>query len=74
MSNKRYTEEFKAEAVKQVTERGHPVAEVASRLGVTTHSMYQWLKKYSVAEPDEPRQAAMTGKTNCGGSRRSSSA
>lgn len=56
MSNKRYTEKFKAEAVKQVTERGHPVAEVASRLGVTTHSMYQWLKKYSVAEPE--RQAA----------------
>lgn len=56
MSNKRYTEEFKAEAVKQVTERGHPVAEVASRLGVTPHSMYQWLKKYSVAEPE--RQAA----------------
>lgn len=31
MSGKRYTEEFKVEAVKQVTERGHPVAEVASR-------------------------------------------
>lgn len=25
MSNKRYTEEFKVEAVKQVTERGYPV-------------------------------------------------
>jgi transposase-like protein len=33
MSGKRYTEEFKVEAVKQITERGHPVAEVASRLG-----------------------------------------
>ncbi|KRB88443.1 transposase [Noviherbaspirillum sp. Root189] len=56
MSGKRYTEEFKVEAVKQVTERGHPVAEVASRLGVTPYSMYQWVKKYSVAEPE--RQAA----------------
>lgn len=56
MSGKRYTEEFKAEAVKQVTERGHPVAEVASRLGVTTHSLYQWIKKYSVSVPE--RQAA----------------
>ena len=27
MSGKRYAEEFKVEAVKQVTERGHPVAE-----------------------------------------------
>ena len=32
MSSKRYPEEFKIEAVKQVTERGHPVAEVASLL------------------------------------------
>ena len=46
MSSKRYPEEFKVEAVKQVTERGHSVAEVAVRLGVTTHSLYAWLKKY----------------------------
>jgi len=54
MSSKRYTEEFKVEAVKQVTERGHPVAEVASRLGVTTHSMYQWIKRYG-APPAEQK-------------------
>lgn len=30
MSNKRYTDEFKIEAVKQVTERGHTVADVAA--------------------------------------------
>lgn len=30
MSNPRYPEEFKIEAVKQVTERGLPVAEVAA--------------------------------------------
>jgi transposase len=46
MSSKRYPEEFKVEAVKQVTERGHSVAEVAVRLGVTAHSLYAWLKKY----------------------------
>ena len=33
MSNQRYPEEFKIEAVRQVTERGHSVAEVSSRLG-----------------------------------------
>ena len=37
---KRYTEEFKKEAVKQVTDRGYSVAEVAERLGTTTHSLY----------------------------------
>jgi transposase len=54
MSSKRYTEEFKVEAVKQVTERGHPVAEVAGRLGVSQHSLYGWIKTYSV--PAEARQ------------------
>jgi len=34
MSNKRYPDEFKIEAVRQVFERGHSVAEVASRLAV----------------------------------------
>ena len=46
MSSKRYTEEFKSEAVKQVTERGHAVGEVAARLGVSAWSLYQWLKTY----------------------------
>lgn len=46
MSSKRYPEEFKVEAVKQVTERGFSVAEVAARLGTTTHSLYAWIKKY----------------------------
>ena len=46
MSGKRYNEEFKKEAVKQVTDNGYSVADVASRLGTTTHSLYAWLKKY----------------------------
>ena len=45
MSSKRYPDEFKIEAVKQVTERGYSVAEVSSRLGTTTHSLYAWIKK-----------------------------
>ena len=39
MSGKRYTEEFKIAAVKQVAQRGHPVSEVAERLGVSIHSL-----------------------------------
>ncbi len=46
MSNKRYPEEFKIEAVKQVTVAGHSVADVAERLGMTTHSLYAWIKRY----------------------------
>lgn len=39
---KRYTDEFKVEAVKQVTERGYSVQEVAERLGISTKSLYDW--------------------------------
>jgi transposase len=45
MSGTRYTAEFKAEAVKQVTERGHGVVEVAKRLGISDKSLYVWLKQ-----------------------------
>ncbi|WP_105608967.1 IS3 family transposase [Cronobacter sakazakii] len=46
MSGKRYPEEFKTEAVKQVVDRGHSVSSVATRLGITTHSLYAWIKAY----------------------------
>ena len=55
MSGKRYTGEFKIAAVKQVAERGHPASEVASRLGVSIHSLYAWTKRYGV--PEEERKA-----------------
>ncbi len=42
MKGTRYTDEFKSEAVKQITERGHEVADVANRLGVSTKSLYKW--------------------------------
>lgn len=44
---KRYTEEFKIEAVKQVTDRGYSVNEVAERLGITTKSLYNWRSQLS---------------------------
>jgi transposase len=46
MSSKRYTDEFKKEAVKQVTERGYSVAEVAERPGVTSNSLYTWIRRF----------------------------
>lgn len=55
MSGKRYTDEFKIEAVKQVTERGFSTGEVAVRLGVTPHSLYGWVKRFS--KPDVVRRA-----------------
>ncbi len=40
MSGKRYPEEFKIEAARQVTEHGRTVADVAKRLDITTLSCY----------------------------------
>lgn len=39
---KRYPEAFKTEAVKLITERGYPVAEVEERLGIIIKTLYQW--------------------------------
>jgi transposase len=47
MSGKRHTAEFKAEAVKQVLERGHSTASVAARLGINKHSLYDWVARAS---------------------------
>jgi transposase len=49
----RYTEEFKLGAVAQVMDRGHSVTSVAGRLGVSTKSLYDWVKRYG----DEPSTA-----------------
>ena len=34
-----------------MTEKGHSVAEVASRLGTTTRSLYTWMKHYDPQQP-----------------------
>jgi len=50
MRSGNFTDEFKRDAVAQITERGYPVAEVSQRLGVSQHSLYAWRKKFS--KPD----------------------
>ncbi len=47
MGKGNFTEEFKRDAVLQITERGYPVAEVSQRLGVSQHSLYEWKKKFA---------------------------
>jgi transposase len=55
MSRPRFTPEFKEEAVRQVTQRGYAVKDVAERLGVSTHSLYNWIRaaRPKNAEADE---------------------
>lgn len=57
MSYKRYPEEFKVEAVKQVTVAGYSVADVAQRLGTTTHSLYAWIKRYGPDSQDHQQKS-----------------
>ncbi len=53
MGRQRFTPEFKDEAVRQVTERGHPVTEVAARLGVSSHSLYKWVRAVRPSKEEE---------------------
>lgn len=44
---KRYTEEFKQEAVNLVTKQGYSNTEAARNLGVSESSIRQWIKKFN---------------------------
>jgi transposase-like protein len=67
MTRQHYPETFKIEAVKQVTERARPVADVAQALGISSHNLYVWLNSNSAINlqssstkslPCKPRYAA----------------
>ena len=46
-----YSDEFKRDAVQQIRLRGYPVREVSQRLGVSSHSLYKWLKLFADPAP-----------------------
>ena len=46
MGKPNFSDEFKRDAVHQIAVRGYAVREVSQRLGVSTHSLYQWMKKF----------------------------
>lgn len=45
MGKPNFSDEFKRDAVAQITDRGYPVAEVSQRLGVSPHSLYAWKRQ-----------------------------
>ena len=49
MGRGNFTEDFRLDAIKQITERGHSVADVSKRLGVSAHSLYGWMKRYATS-------------------------
>lgn len=46
MTRPHFTDDFKIDAIKQITECGYSVADVSKRLGVSTHSLYAWMKRF----------------------------
>jgi len=57
MGKANFSDEFKRDAVRQITERGYPVSEVSQRLGVSAHSLYEWRKKYAAPADKSDEQA-----------------
>ena len=51
MGKPNFSDEFKRDAVVQITERGYPVAEFSQRLGVGAHSLYAWKRQCADASP-----------------------
>jgi transposase len=51
MGTSNYGDEFKRDAVQQITVRGYPVREVSRRLGVSSHSLYKWLRLFAEPAP-----------------------
>ena len=47
MGKPNFSDEFKRDAVAQITERGYRAAEVSQRLGVSQHSLYAWKRQFA---------------------------
>ena len=56
MSRKRFTEEFKIETVRRITERGFVARDVAERLGVSPNSLYAWIKQFGISTEKRVQQ------------------
>lgn len=46
MRTSNYSDDFKQDAVRQITVRGYPVGKVSRHLGVSKYSLYKWLKQF----------------------------
>ncbi|WP_373285601.1 IS3 family transposase [Salipiger pallidus] len=58
MSSTKFSDDFKRDAVAQITERGYPVREVSERLGVSAYSLYAWKKKFAKASSGDAEKEA----------------
>jgi transposase len=57
MGKANFSDEFKRDAVAQITERGYRVAEGSERLGVSQHSLYAWKRQFAQRPEDASKDA-----------------
>ncbi|MBB3232605.1 transposase [Halomonas stenophila] len=57
-TRRRYSDEFKADAVSLVTEQGYSVSEAARRLGVDRSLLDRWCRKHRQQTSDASSQLA----------------
>ena len=60
MNAQRYPEEFRIEAIKQILEHGHSVADVSRRLGVSSHSLYKWIRLQQIPASQRAEQVSQS--------------
>jgi len=56
MARRIYSEEFRVEAVKQVTKNGYSITDTAERLGVHPDSLRNWIKRLESPEAIKKHQ------------------
>ena len=56
---KRYTEEFKREAVRLMENNGKPIAELARDLGINDNNLYRWRRLYG-RQPQNATNGSVT--------------
>jgi transposase len=57
-TSRRYTEEFKRDAVALLRSSGRPITEVAKQLGVTDTSLGNWAREQAKTEDEGDAEAA----------------
>ena len=53
-----FSDDFKRDAVAQITEWGYPVSEVSERLGVSKHTLHAWKREFAKAASGETEKDA----------------
>lgn len=65
MGTGNFTDDFKRDAVAQITERGYPVSEVPDRLGVSKHALSAGKRKFTKAASGDGEKDAEIRRLKC---------